>query len=157
MRQHNACERTWPIYRVKPNRHSRHKFTEIIDVRHADRKGCISCVFIVVRNPRRQRWRGTATESCRVCVGPQSKGDITESLSSSFSDDDDTAEGVHCCGVQRCVKTGVVATIVGRSSTRVIAARGRIRKHERGARPAEASLIDGECRVIERSALLHVA
>ena len=90
-------------------------------------------------------------------VGPQSKGDITESLSSSFSDDDDTAEGVHCCGVQRCVKTGVVATIVGRSSTRVIAAHGRLRKHESGARPAEASLIDGECRVIARSALLHVA
>ena len=88
---------------------------------------------------------------------PQSKGDITESLSSSFSDDDDTAEGVHCCGVQRCVKTGVVASIVGRSSTRVIAARGRLRKHERGARPAEASLIDGECRVIARSALFPVA
>ena len=65
-------------------------------------------------NPIRQRWRGTATESCRVCIGPQSKGDITESMSSSFSDDDDTAEGVHCCGVQRCVKTGVVVTIVDR-------------------------------------------
>ena len=92
-----------------------------------------------------------------LAFGDQSKCDITESLSSSFSDDDDTAEGVHCCGVQRCVKTGVVATIVGRSSTRVIAARGRLKKHESGARPAEASLIDGECRVIARSALLHAA
>ena len=44
-----------------------------------------------------------------------------------------------------------------RSSTRVIAVRGRLKKHESGARPAEASLIDGECRVIARSALLHVA
>ena len=40
-----------------------------------------------------------------------------------------------------------------RSLTRVIAARGRLKKHESGARPAEASLIDGECRVIARSAL----
>ena len=44
-----------------------------------------------------------------------------------------------------------------RSSTRVIAARGRLKKHESGARPADASLIDGECRVIARSALLHAS
>ena len=61
--------------------------------------------------------------------------------------------GVVCCDVQCCVKTFDYR----RSSTRVfnIAVRGRLKKHESGARPAEASLIDGECRVIARSALLH--
>ena len=93
-----------------------------------------------------------------VGVDPQSKGDINGIEVEMIADDcDDNNEAtftiVHCCDVQRCVKTFDYR----RSSTRVIAARGRLKKHESGARPAEASLIDGECRVIARSALLHAA
>ena len=58
------CQRTRPMYRVKPYRHARHQFTEIIDVRRVDRQRCSFGVFIVVRNPIHQRRRCTdaATE-----------------------------------------------------------------------------------------------